>query len=310
MRERQGPESIYSQSHLGWHFRKLKAQSSKVSSTTFQWKETLELWALSFETAFENVTPSGIGCTSMSFERDDTDDLKWDMRERQGLVSMCCLLRETIQSYGVAPMVGSLKLQVSFAEYSLFYRTLLQKRCLLRETVQSMWYEIWERDQKRGRDDTALYRLSRVFCLTKGDVIWDRRERQSLESMYIDVFWERRCSRSDTRYERDQKRGRDDTALYRLSRETRKIKRHESRWGMRYERTRQDLESMCCRSRELIPCCIVSLERHERSRSTKDERWGAGVETQKNVREEIGGWGRVPFNEPYATLLSTNYDGA
>ena len=28
------------------------------------------------------------------------------------------------------------------------------------------------------------------------------------------------------------------------------------------------------------------------------ERWGAGVETQKNVRGEIGGWGRVPFNEP------------
>ena len=30
------------------------------------------------------------------------------------------------------------------------------------------------------------------------------------------------------------------------------------------------------------------------------ERWGAGVETQKNVRGEIGGWGRVPFNETYA----------
>ena len=27
------------------------------------------------------------------------------------------------------------------------------------------------------------------------------------------------------------------------------------------------------------------------------ERWGAGVETPKNVRGEIGGWGRVPFNE-------------
>ena len=55
-------EYIYSQSHLGWHFRKLKAQSSNVSFATFQWKETFELWALSFETAFENVTPSGIGC--------------------------------------------------------------------------------------------------------------------------------------------------------------------------------------------------------------------------------------------------------
>jgi len=41
-----------------------------------------------------------------------------------------------------------------------------------------------------------------------------------------------------------------------------------------------------------------------------DERWGAGVETQKNVRGEVGGWGRVPFNEPYAPLLSIIYDGA
>ena len=40
------------------------------------------------------------------------------------------------------------------------------------------------------------------------------------------------------------------------------------------------------------------------------ERWGAGVETQKNVRGEIGGWGRVPFNENYAPSLSTIYDGA
>ena len=40
------------------------------------------------------------------------------------------------------------------------------------------------------------------------------------------------------------------------------------------------------------------------------ERWGAGVETQKNVREEIGGWGRVPFNETYAPSLSTIYDGS
>ena len=52
------------QSHLGWHFRNLKAQGLNVSFSTFQWKETFELCALSFETAFENVTPSGIGCTS------------------------------------------------------------------------------------------------------------------------------------------------------------------------------------------------------------------------------------------------------
>ena len=43
---------------------------------------------------------------------------------------------------------------------------------------------------------------------------------------------------------------------------------------------------------------------------SKMERWGAGVETQKNVRGEIGGWGRVPFNETYAPSLSTIYDGA
>jgi len=41
---------------------KLKAQSSIVSFATFQWKETFELWALSFETASENVTLRGIEC--------------------------------------------------------------------------------------------------------------------------------------------------------------------------------------------------------------------------------------------------------
>ena len=57
---------------------------------------------------------------------------------------------------------------------------------------------------------------------------------------------------------------------------------------------------------------ILRLYKEEvrcRIEETCDERWGAGVETQKNVRGEIGGWGRVPFNEPYAPLLSTIYDG-
>ena len=40
------------------------------------------------------------------------------------------------------------------------------------------------------------------------------------------------------------------------------------------------------------------------------EKWGAGVETQNNVRGEIGELGRVPFNETYAPSLSTIYDGA
>ena len=44
--------------------------------------------------------------------------------------------------------------------------------------------------------------------------------------------------------------------------------------------------------------------------ATPYERWGAGVETQKNVRGVFGEWGRVPFNEPYAPSLSTIYDGA
>ena len=56
---------------------------------------------------------------------------------------------------------------------------------------------------------------------------------------------------------------------------------------------------------------IILRIRHESSDDEKySERWGAGVETQKNVRGEIGGWGQVPFNEPYAPLLSTIYDGA
>ena len=46
------------------------------------------------------------------------------------------------------------------------------------------------------------------------------------------------------------------------------------------------------------------------SEEASPERLGAGVETQKNLRGEVGGWGRVPFNEPYAPSLSTIYDGA
>ena len=50
--------------------------------------------------------------------------------------------------------------------------------------------------------------------------------------------------------------------------------------------------------------------RRRDSKWSPEERWGAGVETQNNVRGEIGGWGRVPFNETYAPSLSTIYDGA
>ena len=59
-----------------------------------------------------------------------------------------------------------------------------------------------------------------------------------------------------------------------------------------------------------IPVSIPLSPSPSLSRLLHIERWGAGVETQKNVRGEIGGWGRVPFNEPYAPSLSTIYDGA
>ena len=52
------------------------------------------------------------------------------------------------------------------------------------------------------------------------------------------------------------------------------------------------------------------VENYQKLEASCGERWGAGVETQKNVRGEIGAWGRVPFNETYAPSLSTIYDGA
>ena len=63
--------------------------------------------------------------------------------------------------------------------------------------------------------------------------------------------------------------------------------------------------------------CVICKKPYTYARLTdtfpqekQEERWGAGVETQKNVRGEIGGWGREPFNETYAPSLSTIYDGA
>jgi len=66
--------------------------------------------------------------------------------------------------------------------------------------------------------------------------------------------------------------------------------------------------SMTCSSSHSTPR-ILQAYKCIRLR-TRWERWGAGVETQKNVLGEVGGWGRVPFNEPYAPSLSTIYDGA
>jgi len=68
----------------------------------------------------------------------------------------------------------------------------------------------------------------------------------------------------------------------------------------------------CCFARSvayMFDTCVLFLYTGMLCMSTL-ERWGARVETQKNVRGEIGGWGRVPFNETYAPSLSTIYDGA
>jgi len=65
---------------------------------------------------------------------------------------------------------------------------------------------------------------------------------------------------------------------------------------------RVNIYSLCALAFALFTC--------EPERMPTEERWRAGVETQKNVRGEIGGWGRVPFNEPYAPSLSTIYNGA
>jgi len=45
---------------------KLKSQSSNVSFDSFQWKDAFDIWALSFERAFENVSTCEIGCTTGS----------------------------------------------------------------------------------------------------------------------------------------------------------------------------------------------------------------------------------------------------
>jgi len=62
-------------------------------------------------------------------------------------------------------------------------------------------------------------------------------------------------------------------------------------------------------------CMTIHHKSHTKSQQTSQQgsrpkKITTGVETQKNVRGEIGGWGRVPFNEPYASSLSTIYDGA
>jgi len=72
-------KGTYSQSYMTFSkaLSKLKAHSLNVS---FHWnvaKETFELWALSFEIAFENVTPSGIGCMWKKDQTKSSGERKW-----------------------------------------------------------------------------------------------------------------------------------------------------------------------------------------------------------------------------------------
>jgi len=54
-----------------------------------------------------------------------------------------------------------------------------------------------------------------------------------------------------------------------------------------------------------------SLEKFQKSsRDAVPRGGGLGSRPKKNVRGEVRGWGRVPFNEPYTPSLSTIYDGA
>ena len=105
MRERQCLESMYSQSHLGWHFRmlfqssKLKARTSLFTGTWQKRRSSFELWALSFkkwhpkwdwlyidvfwerqysrcDMRDERETVSWVDV--MSLERDDTVDVIWE----------------------------------------------------------------------------------------------------------------------------------------------------------------------------------------------------------------------------------------
>ena len=88
-----------------------------------------------------------------------------------------------------------------------------------------------------------------------------------------------------------------------LNRHTQKrlpIETLHERWGAGVETQKNG-------TRPQPPTSPLHMKRDPHQRSM--ERWGAGVETQKNVQGEIGGWGRVPFNEPYAPSLSTIYDG-
>ena len=73
----------YRRSHLGWHFRmlfrssKLKARASLLPRFSKKRRSIGELWALSFDRAFENVTPRGIGCSSRKCVQHSATKLWW-----------------------------------------------------------------------------------------------------------------------------------------------------------------------------------------------------------------------------------------
>ena len=98
----------------------------------------------------------------------------------------------------------------------------------------------------------------------------------------------------------------------------------EGGWGQRKQASERTIDARTidtCQDTKTIHTKTIDTCQDTKTIDTKtidartidtcqDERWGAGFETQKNVRGEIGGWGRVPFNETYAPSLSTIYDGA
>ena len=99
----------YSQSRLGWHFRML-FQSSKLKARTSIFTETWQKRRSSFELwAFENVTPSGIGCTYWCTRTD------WQSTHSHQLAS---------SASEFTGLFDRSLLQVSFT--GLFYRSLLQ----------------------------------------------------------------------------------------------------------------------------------------------------------------------------------------
>ena len=96
--------------------------------------EFLDFWEFRIF-IFENLDGKGVGIVEFLKSQEDVEFLKSQLATK--LTSQCMTMhiddtanfwRMSCLPMGWLRLVGSLKLQVSFAEYSLFYRALLQKR--------------------------------------------------------------------------------------------------------------------------------------------------------------------------------------